>query len=57
MHIAYFVDSSVAQYIYQTNPNATSISAAAGDKVVLVVGLRRGGGLDSRADSGILLCP
>jgi type IV pilus assembly protein PilY1 len=48
----YFVDSSVAQYIYQTNPNATSISAAAGDKVVLVVGLRRGGGVDTEPAAG-----
>ncbi len=49
---SYFVDSSVVQYIYQANPNATSIDAAAGDKVVLVIGLRRGGGLDSEPTAG-----
>ncbi len=49
---AYFVDSTVTSYIYQTDPNAASISAAAGDRVVLVVGLRRGGGLDSEPTAG-----
>jgi len=48
----YFVDSSVSQYIYQANPNEQSINAAAGDKVILVVGLRRGGGLDSEPTAG-----
>jgi type IV pilus assembly protein PilY1 len=48
----YFVDGSVTQYIYQTNPQETSISAAAGDKVILVVGLRRGGGSDSEPGTG-----
>jgi type IV pilus assembly protein PilY1 len=48
----YFVDSTVASYTYQSNPKATSISAAAGDRVALVVGLRRGGGLDSEPGAG-----
>ncbi len=48
----YFVDSTVVSYIYQTDPTATSISAAAGDKVVLVVGLRRGGGPDAEPTGG-----
>jgi len=49
---SYFVDSTVVQYTYQANPNAASISVSAGDKVVLVVGLRRGGGLDSEPTAG-----
>src|SRR5208283_506174 len=48
----YFVDGSVTQYIYQANPSESAINAAAGDKVVLVVGLRRGGGTDSEPGAG-----
>jgi type IV pilus assembly protein PilY1 len=48
----YFVDSTVTAYIYQTDPKAASISSAAGDRVVLVIGLRRGGGRDSEPTTG-----
>ena len=45
----YFVDSTVTPYIYQANPNT---SIVAGDKVIIVMGLRRGGGLDAEPTAG-----
>jgi type IV pilus assembly protein PilY1 len=47
----YFVDSTVTSYVYQADPTAAGIDPAT-DKVVLVVGLRRGGGLDSEPTAG-----
>ncbi len=38
----YFVDNSVQSYVYDANKNGTIDS---GDKVILIVGLRRGGGV------------
>ncbi len=40
----YFVDSTIYGYVYDHNQNGT-IETADGDKVVLIIGLRRGGGI------------
>ncbi len=45
----YMVDSSVYSYIYDENKNGT---IETGDKVILLVGLRRGGGTESTPTSG-----
>jgi type IV pilus assembly protein PilY1 len=45
----YFVDSSVQSYVYDANQNGTIDS---GDKVVLIIGLRRGGGLKTSPTTG-----
>jgi type IV pilus assembly protein PilY1 len=40
----YFVDSTIYGYVYDHNQNGT-IETSDGDKVVLIIGMRRGGGI------------
>lgn len=48
---AYFADSAIYSYVFDQNKNGT-IEAGAGDKVILIFGLRRGAGLDSASTTG-----
>lgn len=40
----YFVDSTIYAYVYDKNKNGT-IDLSDGDKVILIIGMRRGGGI------------
>ncbi len=47
----YYVDSSPVSYVHDAN-NDNLIDADAGDRVILIFGLRRGGGSSDLADAG-----
>ncbi len=47
---SYFVDSTVVAYIYDANQNGTIDS---GDKVILILGERRGGGVNTSPTTGV----
>jgi len=50
----YFVDSSASVYIYDKNQNGTiETDASNNDKVILIVGLRRGGGSNIVPTTGV----
>jgi type IV pilus assembly protein PilY1 len=47
---SYFIDATVTAYIYDANQNG---SIDPGDKVILILGERRGGGVDTAPTSGV----
>jgi type IV pilus assembly protein PilY1 len=49
---AYFVDSSIQAYKFDKDPNDGAIASSKHDSVVLVVGLRRGGGVTTEPGKG-----